>query len=252
MVYIGIYLEIVAFSKRSSFTIIIRSWGMELTILMPCLNEEKTIERCIQKAKAFLEVNQVDGEILVVDNGSSDNSIQYAEACGARVVKAECRGYGSVLIEGNKQAKGKYIIMADSDDSYNFEEILPFLEELRNGKEFVIGNRFKGGIEKGAMPLLHKYIGNPFLSYLGRKIYKCNIGDFHCGLRGYEKKAVESLDLKCTGMEYASEMVIRAVQNNLKISEVSVRLYKDGRNRKPHLRSFRDGARHLYILLTYR
>lgn len=225
---------------------------MELTILMPCLNEEKTIEKCIQKANKFLQVNHIDGEVLVADNGSSDNSVLYAKACGARVVKAECRGYGSALIEGNRQAKGRYIIMGDSDDSYNFEEILPILEELREGKEFVIGNRFRGGIEKGAMPLLHKYIGNPFLSYIGRKIYKCNIGDFHCGLRGYEKKAVESLDLKCTGMELASEMVIRAVQHNLNISEVPVRLYKAGRNGRSHLRSFRDGARHFYILMTYR
>ncbi len=161
---------------------------MELTILMPCLNEEKTIEICIQKAKKFLETNHVNGEVLVVDNGSSDHSVQYAKACGARVVKAEHRGYGSALLEGNKQAKGRYIIMGDSDDSYNFEEILMFLDELRKGKEFVIGNRFKGGIEKGAMSWLHKYIGNPFLSYMGRKIYKCSIGDFHCGLRAYEKK----------------------------------------------------------------
>lgn len=225
---------------------------MELTILMPCLNEEKTIEKCIQKANNFLQVNHIDGEILVADNGSSDNSVSYAKACGARVVEAAVRGYGGALIEGIKQAKGRYIIMGDSDDSYNFEEILPFWEELRDGKEFVIGNRFLGGIEKGAMPLLHKYIGNPFLSYMGRKIYQCNIGDFHCGLRGYEKKAMESLNLKCTGMELASEMVIRAVQHNLKIAEVPVRLYKDGRGGRSHLRSFRDGARHFYILMTYR
>ena len=225
---------------------------MELTILMPCLNEEKTIEKCILKAKKFLEENHINGEVLVVDNGSSDYSVQYAKACGARVVKAAHRGYGSALIEGNKQANGRYIIMGDSDDSYNFEEILPFLDELRKGKEFVIGNRFKGGIEKGAMPWLHKYIGNPFLSYIGRKIYKCSIGDFHCGLRAYEKKAVESLELKCTGMEFASEMVIRAVHHNLKISEVPIKLYKDGRSGRSHLRSFRDGMRHLYILIAYR
>lgn len=225
---------------------------MELTILMPCLNEEQTIRTCIQKANNFLEKNHIDGEVLVVDNGSSDHSVSYAKACGARVVKAVSKGYGSALHEGNKQAKGRYIIMGDSDDSYNFEEILPFLEELRNGKEFVMGNRFQGGIEKGAMPLLHKYIGNPVLSYMGRKLYKCNIGDFHCGLRGYEKNAVKRLNLQCTGMEYASEMVIRAVQYNLKISEVPVKLYKDGRNGRSHLRNFRDGIRHLYILIAYR
>lgn len=225
---------------------------MELTILMPCLNEAKTIEKCIQKAKRFLEVNHVDGEILVADNGSSDDSVRYAKACGARVIQVERRGYGSALIEGNKQAKGKYIIMGDSDDSYNFEEILPILEELRKGTEFVIGNRFQGGIEKGAMPWLHKYIGNPFLSYIGRKIYQCDIGDFHCGLRGYEKKAIEGLELKCPGMEFASEMVIRAVQHHLTISEVPVRLYKDGREGRPHLRSFRDGVRHIHILVAYR
>jgi len=225
---------------------------MELTILMPCLNEEKTIKACVHKAREFLQVYDVDGEVLVVDNGSSDNSAKYAADCGARVIKAEQRGYGSALITGNKQAEGKYIIMGDSDDSYNFEEILPILEELRNGKEFVMGNRFTGGIEKGAMPFMHRYIGNPILSYIGRKIYKCGIGDFHCGLRGYEKKAIESLNLKCTGMEYASEMVIRAVQHNLKMSEVPVKLYKDGRNGRSHLRSFRDGMRHLYILIMYK
>lgn len=225
---------------------------MELTILMPCLNEEKTIEKCIRKAKHFLERNHINGEVLVVDNGSSDHSVRYAKACGARVVEAVSKGYGSALMEGNRQAKGRYIIMGDSDDSYNFEEILPFLEELRDGKEFVIGNRFQGGIEKGAMPFLHKYIGNPFLSYVGRKLYKCSIGDFHCGLRAYEKNAVERLGLQCRGMEFASEMVIRAVQHNLKMSEVPVKLYKDGRNGRSHLRSFRDGMRHLYILITYR
>lgn len=225
---------------------------MELTILMPCLNEERTIRTCIRKANNFLEKNHIDGEILVVDNGSSDHSVSYAKACGARVVKAVSRGYGSALLEGNRQAKGRYIITGDCDDSYNFEEILPLLDELRNGKEFVIGNRFAGGIEKGAMPLLHKYIGNPFLSYLGRKLYKCNIGDFHCGLRAYEKNAMERLGLQCKGMEYASEMVIRAVQHNLVISEVPVKLYKDGRNGRSHLRCFRDGMRHLYVLFTYK
>lgn len=225
---------------------------MELTILMPCLNEEKTICTCIKKAENFLKIHQIDGEILVADNGSSDHSVLYAKSCGARVVTAPVRGYGGALIEGNKQAKGRYIIMGDSDDSYSFEEILPLLEELRAGNEFVIGNRFQGGIEKGAMPLLHRYIGNPFLSYMGRKIYRCTIGDFHCGLRGYEKKAMERLELKCSGMEFASEMVIRAVQKNLKISEVPVRLYKDGRGGRSHLRSFRDGIRHFHILITYR
>ena len=225
---------------------------MELTILMPCLNEEQTIKICVQKAKRFLEANQINGEVLVADNGSSDHSVPYAEACGARVVHVATRGYGSALLEGTRQARGRYIIMGDSDDSYHFEEIAPFLEALRNGKEFVIGNRFRGGIEKGAMPLLHRYIGNPFLSYLGRKLYQCSIGDFHCGLRAVEKSAMERLGLHCTGMEFASEMVIRAVQHNLRISEVPVRLYQDGRNRKPHLRSFRDGMRHLYILIAYR
>lgn len=225
---------------------------MELTILMPCLDEEKTIEICIQKAQHFLEKNQIDGEILVVDNGSRDNSVSYAKTMGARVVETPVRGYGAAIMEGNRQAKGRYIILGDSDDSYNFEEILPILEELRAGNTFVMGNRFWGGIEKGAMPWLHKYIGNPLLSYLGRKLYSCNVGDFHCGLRGYEKDAVERLELCCTGMEYASEMVIRAVQHNLNISEVPVRLYRDGRGGKSHLRSFRDGIRHVYILMAYR
>ena len=224
---------------------------LELTILMPCLNEAKTIETCIRKAQKSLEENNIDGEILIADNGSTDGSKEIAEKCGARVIDVEVKGYGSALIEGTKNAYGKYIIMGDSDDSYDFSNIMPFLEKLREGFELVMGNRFKGGIEKGAMPWSHRYIGTPVLSFLGRLFYKSKIKDFNCGMRGYNKKSILKLDLKTTGMEYASEMIVQATLNNLKITEVPTTLKKDGRDRPPHLKSFRDGWRHLKFLLIY-
>ena len=223
----------------------------ELTILMPCLNEAETLAVCIKKAKTFLENSGISGEILIADNGSSDGSQQIAVENGARVVDVPERGYGSALRGGTEAARGKYVIMGDADDSYDFLHLMPFVEKLREGYELVMGNRFLGGIEKGAMPFLHRYLGNPVLSFLGRVLYKNNIGDFHCGLRGYDREAILGLNLRTTGMEYASEMVVMASLHHLKVAEVPTTLKPDGRSHKPHLRTFRDGWRHLKFLLMY-
>lgn len=223
----------------------------ELTILMPCLNEAETLSVCIDKAKHFLASNEIDGEILISDNGSTDGSKDIAEFSGARVVVTSKKGYGSALINGCKEAKGRYVIMGDADDSYNFLDLMPFLNRLREGYDLVMGNRFMGGIEKGAMPWSHRYIGNPVLSFIGRLFFGSKIKDFHCGLRGYNRESILSLNLQTTGMEYASEMVVKAELNHLKITEVPTTLKKDGRSRAPHLRSFRDGWRHLKFLFIY-
>lgn len=224
---------------------------MELTILMPCLNEAETIEICIKKAKEFLKVNSIDGEILIADNGSTDGSDKIAKSLGARVIYVSEKGYGSALISGCKEAYGEYVIMGDADDSYDFLHLMPFVEKLREGYELVMGNRFEGGIEKGAMPLLHRYFGNPVLSFIGRLFFRSRIRDFHCGLRGYRKASMQKLNLRTTGMEYASEMVVMSELYGLKICEVPTTLKKDGRSRAPHLRSFRDGWRHLKFLFMY-
>ncbi len=224
---------------------------LELTILMPCLNEAETLAVCIRKAKRFLEQEQIAGEVLIADNGSTDGSPEIAEANGARVIRVAERGYGSALRGGTDAAFGKYVIMGDADDSYDFLHLMPFVEKLREGYDLVMGNRFKGGIEKGAMPFLHRYLGNPVLSFLGRLLYRNRIGDFHCGLRGYNRASIQGLALKTTGMEYASEMVVMAAISGLKIAEVPTTLKPDGRSRRPHLRTFRDGWRHLKFLLVY-
>ncbi len=224
---------------------------MELTILMPCLNESRTLKSCIDKAQKFLADNNIDGEVLIADNGSTDGSQDIARNAGARVVDIEEKGYGSALIGGCNAALGKYVIMGDSDDSYDFSNLMLFVEKLREGYELVMGNRFKGGIEKGAMPPLHKYLGNPVLSTIGRILYKSPIRDFHCGLRGYNKESIQKLNLHTTGMEYASEMVVQATLHELKICEVPTTLKKDGRDRPPHLRSWSDGWRHLTFLLMH-
>ena len=224
---------------------------VELTILMPCLNESRTLAICINKAKTFLKDNNIDGEILIADNGSTDGSQAIATELGARVVNVSEKGYGAALIGGCNAAAGKYVIMGDSDDSYDFLNLMPFVEKLREGYELVMGNRFKGGIEKGAMPPLHKYLGNPVLSFIGRVLYRSNIRDFHCGLRGYNRESILKLNLHTTGMEYASEMVVQATLHNLKITEVPTTLKKDGRDRPPHLRSWSDGWRHLTFLLMH-
>lgn len=223
----------------------------ELTILMPCLNEAETLETCIRKAQTFLNESGVNGEIVIADNGSTDGSREIAERCGARVVPVEERGYGAALIGGCNGALGKYVIMGDADDSYDFLHLMPFVEKLREGYDLVMGNRFKGGIEPGAMPPLHRYLGNPVLSFIARLFFPCKIGDYHCGLRGYNRESILKLGLVTTGMEYASEMVVKATLNHLKIAEVPTTLKKDGRSHPPHLRSWSDGWRHLKFLLMH-
>ena len=223
----------------------------ELTILMPCLNEEETLGTCIEKAHTFLKENGVSGEILIADNGSTDDSVRIAMEKGARVIHVSERGYGAALNAGCREAYGRFVIMGDSDDSYDFLHLMPFLEKLREGYDLVMGNRFKGGIERGAMPFLHRYIGNPILSMLGRLFYHSKIGDFHCGLRGYNRDRMRELNLKTTGMEYASEMVVKAEMNHYRITEVPTTLSPDGRTGAPHLRTFSDGWRHMRFLLIY-
>ena len=224
---------------------------IELSIVMPCLNEAETLATCINKAQSFLESNDVHGEVIIADNGSRDGSIEIANSHNAKLVHVKPKGYGSALREGIKASKGTYVIMADADDSYDFSNLMPFLTELRNGYDLVMGNRFKGGIEKNAMPFLHKYLGNPVLSFIGRLFFKIKIGDFHCGLRGFSKEAYSKLNLKTTGMEFASEMIVKAKLNNLTITEVPTKLSKDGRTRAPHLDTWNDGWRHLRFLLLY-
>ena len=223
----------------------------ELTILMPCLNEARTIGVCIYKAKEFMARAGVSGEILIADNGSVDGSIDIAVAMGARVVSVTEKGYGAALIGGIRAARGEYIIMGDADDSYDFESLDPFLAQLRAGDQLVMGNRFKGGIAPGAMPMLHRYLGNPVLSMIGKLFFKVPISDFHCGLRGFRTEAIRELDLRTTGMEFASEMVVRSGLAGLRITEVATTLRPDGRGRPPHLRTWRDGWRHLKFLLMY-
>jgi hypothetical protein len=222
---------------------------MELTILMPCLNEALTVETCIRKARAYLEKRSIAGEVLVADNGSTDGSQSLALAAGARVVQVASKGYGSALIGGIEAANGRYVIMADADDSYDFADLDGFVDRLRRGFNLVIGNRFQGGIRPGAMPLLNRYLGNPVLSLIGRTLFASPVGDFHCGLRGFERQAILGLHLRATGMEFASEMVVKASLASLRIAEVPTTLSPDGRQRAPHLRPWRDGWRHLRFML---
>jgi glycosyltransferase involved in cell wall biosynthesis len=225
--------------------------AIELSIVMPCLNEAETLAVCIEKARASLRELNCDGEIIVADNGSVDGSQQIAARCGARVVNVEAKGYGSALMGGIAAARGKYVIMGDADDSYDFANLGPFVEKLREGYELVMGNRFKGGIKPGAMPPLHRYFGNPLLSGIGRMFFHSPCGDFQCGLRGFSKEAIERLDLRTTGMEFASEMVVKATLGRLRIAEAPTTLSPDGRSRSPHLRTWRDGWRYLRFLLLY-
>ena len=225
--------------------------SLELTILMPCLNEAETVERCVRKALSFLETHHVVGEVLVADNGSTDGSAELAAQAGARVILVADKGYGSALSGGIAAARGRYVIMGDADDSYDFTSLAPFLDRLRQGYDLVMGNRFSGGVKPGAMPPLHRYLGNPILSGLGRLFFGSVAGDFHCGLRGFRKDAIVSLGLRTTGMEFASEMVVKATLNGLRVCEVPTVLWPDGRSRPPHLRSWRDGWRHLRFMLLY-
>ncbi len=225
--------------------------NIELSIVMPCLNEAETVGKCVANAKVFLEKNGVSGEVIVADNGSIDNSAVIAENAGATVIHVPDKGYGSALKGGIDTARGKYIIIGDSDSSYDFSNLMPFLENLRDGYDIVMGNRFKGGIKRGAMPWHHKYIGNPFLSGIGKLFFKSDVNDFHSGLRGFTRTAYKRMDLRTQGMEFASEMVVKASMYGMKIREVPIMLFPDGRSGKPHLRSFRDGWRHLKFLFLY-
>ena len=223
----------------------------ELTILMPCLNEAETLDICIDKAWRYLKHNGIDGEVVVADNGSTDGSQRIARVHGARVVDVPARGYGAALGAGIRAAHGRYVIMGDSDDSYDFSDLGAFVGKLREGNDLVMGNRFKGGIEPGAMPPLHRYLGNPILTGIGRLLFKSPCGDFHCGLRGFARDAILALGLQSPGMEFASEMVVKATLKGLTIAEVPTTLSPDGRSRPPHLRSWRDGWRHLRFLLLF-
>jgi hypothetical protein len=224
---------------------------VELTVVMPCLNEAETVATCVHKAVSFLADNGIDGEVVVADNGSTDGSRQLAADAGARVVPISERGYGNALMGGIVAARGEYVIMGDADDSYDFTNLMPFVTELRKGYDLVMGNRFKGGIAPGAMPPLHRYLGTPVLSFIGRLFFRSNIGDFNCGLRGFRRDSAIKLGLQATGMEFASEMIVKAALAKQKISEVPTTLAKDGRSRPPHLNTWRDGWRHLRFLLLF-
>ena len=225
--------------------------ALDVTILMPCLNEAETLAVCVRKARAAIEALGRPGEVLIADNGSTDGSQEIARSEGARVIPVATRGYGAALIAGIENAEGKYVLMADADDSYEFGHLPRFVEALDAGNDLVMGNRFKGGILPGAMPPLHRYLGNPVLSFLGRLFFRVPTGDFHCGIRAFRRDAMLALNLRTTGMEFASEMVVKASLNHLRISEVPTTLKKDGRSRPPHLRTWRDGWRHLRFLLMY-
>lgn len=225
--------------------------ALELTILIPCLNEAETLAVCVDKARGFLERAGVEGEVLVADNGSTDGSQEIARTAGARVIDISERGYGAALRGGIAAAYGRYVIMGDGDDSYDFTALDAYLDRLREGADLVMGNRFQGGIAPGAMPLLNRYLGNPVLSFLGRLFYRIPVGDFHCGLRGFSRQAIDDLALQSPGMEFASEMVVKAALHDLRIVEVPTTLAPDGRSRPPHLKPWRDGWRHLRFLLLH-
>jgi glycosyltransferase involved in cell wall biosynthesis len=241
----------ISFIFCSTKRLIISNLNPEISIVIPCLNEANTIGICVAKAKQALLENKVSGEVIVADNGSTDGSQKIAENAGAQVVTISQIGYGAALCGGILASSGEFIIMGDGDDSYNFLEIEPFLNEWKNGTEFVIGNRFVGGIENGAMPWLHQYLGNPVLSFIGRLFFQNGFGDFHCGMRGFTREAFEKMNPNTAGMEFASEMVVKASLLQLKSKEVPIKLYKDGRGRPPHLNTWRDGWRHLRFLLLF-
>lgn len=222
----------------------------EFSIVLPCLNEERTIGICIKKIKASFK-NLASYEIIVADNGSIDNSVKIAKKLRVRIVSVQKRGYGAALQGGIGQSKGKYIIMGDSDDSYDFSKLEPFIEKLRQGNDLVIGNRFAGGILPGAMPFLHRVLGNPLFSFIGKLFFGSKVGDFYCGLRGFTKKAWQEMDLQTTGMEYAIEMVVKATSLRMNIEEVPIFLHKDGRLRRPHLQTWADGWKTLKFLLLF-
>jgi glycosyltransferase involved in cell wall biosynthesis len=225
--------------------------AVEVSIVMPCLNEAETLAACIQKAQSAIEKDGLSAEIIVADNGSTDGSPAIAKEFGARIVPVARKGYGSALIGGIEAARGEFVIMGDADDSYDFTAIAPLIEKLRGGYDLVVGNRFRGGIERDAMPWLHRWIGNPVLTFISRVFFHTPVGDMHCGLRGFRKDAFARMRLKATGMEFASEMVIKASLKRMRITEVPVTLRPDGRTRAPHLRTWRDGWRHLRFMLLF-
>jgi glycosyltransferase involved in cell wall biosynthesis len=224
---------------------------IELTVLMPCLNEARTVGCCVRDASRYIQNAGIIGEVVVADNGSTDDSVAVATAAGARVIHAATPGYGAALMAGIEAARGAFVIMGDADHSYDFSRLDGYMERLRSGAEVVMGNRFKGGVAPGAMPFLHRYLGNPVLSFIGRLFFRTSINDFHCGLRGFSKASVQRLGLVSSGMEFASEMVAKAALGRLRIEEVPTTLSPDGRDRPPHLRTWRDGWRHLRFLLLF-
>jgi hypothetical protein len=225
--------------------------NVEVSVVMPCLNEAETLETCIRKAQRALDEAQIIGEVIVADNGSTDGSVEIAERLGARVARISSKGYGNALMGGIAAAAGKFIIMGDADDSYDFGDIPKFVTELRAGAQLVMGNRFRGGIKPGAMPPLHQYFGNPALTRIGRLFFGSPVHDFYCGMRGFRRDAYQSLGLRTTGMEFATEMVVKATLLKQTIAEVPTTLSPDGRSRPPHLRTWRDGWRTLRFFLLY-
>lgn len=228
-----------------------RMGKLELSIVLPCLNEERTVGGCVKKAANFLKHHGIRGEVIVADNGSTDSSREIASASGARVIQVHKKGYGSALQGGIRASRGRYIIMADADESYDLADLMPFIQKLREGYDLVMGNRFRGGIRPGAMPWTHRYVGNPVLSFLGRLFFHTPAGDFHCGLRGFSHEAVDRMRLHAAGMELASEIVIKASILHMRVCEVPTILSPDKRGRRPHLRSVQDGWRHLRFLLIF-
>ncbi len=225
--------------------------SIEVSIVMPCLNEAETLAACIQKAKQAIDTSNLAAEIIVADNGSTDGSQAIAKELGARVVEVRKKGYGRALIGGIDAAQGRFVIMGDADDSYDFGAIVPFINKLHQGYDLVLGNRFLGGIEPGAMPWSHRRVGNPVLTLISRGFFHTPVGDTHCGLRAFTKDAYDRMQLRATGMEFASEMVIKASLKGMRITEVPVVLHPDGRSRPPHLRTWRDGWRHLRFMLLF-
>jgi glycosyltransferase involved in cell wall biosynthesis len=222
-----------------------------VSVVLPCLNEAETLERCVRRARETLAASGLAGEVIVADNGSTDGSQEIARRAGARVVDVPERGYGAALLGGIAAAEGRHVVMGDADDSYDFGEVPAFVAKLEEGNDLVMGSRFRGRIEPGAMPFLHRWLGNPVLSFLGRLFFRVPTSDFHCGIRAFRREALDRLGLKTTGMEFASEMVVKAALFHLRIAEIPVTLRKDGRSRPPHLRTWRDGWRHLRFLLMY-
>lgn len=243
--------ENTAVLERPQVSDAIAATSVEVSVVMPCLNEAETVALCIAKAQKSLNELGVSGEVIVADNGSTDGSQEVAAQAGARVITVKSKGYGSALMGGIEAAYGKYIIMGDADDSYDFSNLGPFIDRLRSGYDLVMGNRFSGGIGEGAMPPLHRFVGNPVLTGLGRLFFASQCRDFHCGLRGFNRLSIKGLDLRTAGMEFASEMVVKATLHDMRITEVPTQLSRDGRSRPSHLRSWRDGWRHLRFLLLY-